>query len=64
MLIEGNIENYSICLKSCEKVDYVLHQAAIGSVPRSIKDPIFTNKPNGILMFLTQQNSLNLFMLP
>ena len=55
MLIEGNIENYSICLKSCEKVDYVLHQAAIGSVPRSIKDPIFTNRSNvnGFLNILT-----------
>lgn len=45
-LIEGNIENYYICLKACKKVDYVLHQAAIGSVPRSIKNPIFTNRSN------------------
>ena len=42
---KGNIENYYICLKACKKTDYVLHQAAIGSVPRSIK-PNITNRSN------------------
>lgn len=39
-LIEGDIRDLSICQKACEKVDYVLHQAAWGSVPRSIEMPI------------------------
>lgn len=45
-LIEGDIRNYSDCLKSTKNIDYVLHQAALGSVPRSIKDPQTTNEVN------------------
>ena len=44
--IEGDIRNLSDCQKVCAGVDYVLHEAAIGSVPRSIEDPIFTNQNN------------------
>ncbi len=44
--IEGDIRDYDTCLKSCQKADYVLHQAALGSVPRSIKDPITSNDVN------------------
>jgi UDP-N-acetylglucosamine 4-epimerase len=44
--IEGDIANYECCLKICKGVDYVLHQAALGSVPRSIKDPIASNNAN------------------
>ena len=44
--IEGSILDLETCQKACEGVDFVLHQAALGSVPRSIKDPIFTNKAN------------------
>lgn len=44
--IEGDIRNVDICYKACEGVDYVLHQAALGSVPRSIADPITTNAAN------------------
>lgn len=44
--IEGDIRNLDDCLIACEKVDYVLHQAALGSVPRSINDPITTNENN------------------
>ena len=44
--IEGDIRNLDECHKACEGVDYVLHQAALGSVPRSIKDPITTNEVN------------------
>jgi UDP-N-acetylglucosamine 4-epimerase len=44
--IEGDIRTLSDCRKSCEGVDYVLHQAALGSVPRSIKDPITSNDVN------------------
>ena len=45
-LIEGDIRSYSDCLKSTKNIDYVLHQAALGSVPRSIKDPQTTNDVN------------------
>ncbi len=44
--VEGDICDLTTCQKACEGVDYILHQAAIGSVPRSIKDPITTNKYN------------------
>ena len=44
--IEGDIRNQDDCAKACEGVDYVLHQAALGSVPRSINDPITTNAAN------------------
>ena len=39
--IEGDIRNFETCLNACDGVDYVLHQAAWGSVPRSLKQPIF-----------------------
>lgn len=45
-LIEGDIRNLKDCQIACQGVDYVLHQAALGSVPRSIKDPITTNDVN------------------
>ena len=45
-LIVGDIRNLEDCRKACDGVDYVLHQAALGSVPRSIKDPITTNEVN------------------
>lgn len=45
-LFEGDIRNLDDCLKASEGVDYILHQAALGSVPRSIKDPIATNDVN------------------
>jgi len=44
--IEGDIRIIEDCRKACDGVDYVLHQAALGSVPRSIEDPIHTNKAN------------------
>jgi len=44
--IEGDIRNLEDCHKACAGVDYVLHQAALGSVPRSIDDPITTNAVN------------------
>jgi len=45
-LIEGDIRNYDDCCKAVEGVDIVLHQAALGSVPRSIKDPVTTTDVN------------------
>jgi UDP-N-acetylglucosamine 4-epimerase len=44
--IEGDIRILDNCRCACEGVDYVLHQAALGSVPRSIEDPITTNAAN------------------
>jgi UDP-N-acetylglucosamine/UDP-N-acetylgalactosamine 4-epimerase len=44
--IEGDIRNYDDCIKALEKIDIVFHQAALGSVPRSIKDPISTTDVN------------------
>ena len=44
--IEGDITDIEICRSACEGVDFVLHQAALGSVPRSIEDPIRTNAAN------------------
>ena len=45
-LIEGDIRKLGDCLKATQGVDYVLHQAALGSIPRSIKDPITSNDVN------------------
>ncbi|WP_180082709.1 NAD-dependent epimerase/dehydratase family protein [Acinetobacter sp. YH12201] len=52
---EGDIRNLEDCQKACAGVDYVLHEAALGSVPRSIADPITTNATNisGFLNMLT-----------
>lgn len=44
--IQGDIRNFKDCQKVCLGIDYVLHQAALGSVPRSIEDPILTNQNN------------------
>lgn len=44
--IEGDIRDLATCRVACDDVDYVLHQAALGSVPRSINDPISTNSAN------------------
>lgn len=54
-LIEGDIRDLNVCENAVKEVDYVLHQAALGSVPRSINDPITTNDVNvsGFLNMLT-----------
>lgn len=54
-LITGDIREFTTCQKACENIDYVLHQAALGSVPRSLKDPLTTNSVNidGFLTMLT-----------
>jgi UDP-N-acetylglucosamine/UDP-N-acetylgalactosamine 4-epimerase len=44
--IEGDIRNADACLKACEGIDYISHQAALGSVPRSIKEPLYFNEVN------------------
>jgi UDP-N-acetylglucosamine 4-epimerase len=45
-LIEGDIRDYTTCLGSVDGIDYVFHEAALGSVPRSIKDPVTTTDVN------------------
>lgn len=45
-LIEGDIRNLETCNEAAANIDYVLHQAALGSVPRSINNPILTNEVN------------------
>ena len=59
--IEGDIRDFDTCTKACTEVDYVLHQAALGSVPRSINDPITTNSVNisGFLNMLTAARDAN-----
>jgi UDP-N-acetylglucosamine 4-epimerase len=44
--IQGDIRNIGDCHRACNGVDFVLHQAALGSVPRSIEDPVNTNQNN------------------
>lgn len=58
---EGDIRNLEDCQKACANVDYVLHQAALGSVPRSIADPITTNAANitGFLNMLVAARDAN-----
>lgn len=59
--IEGDIRNLKDCQNACEGIDFVLHQAALGSVPRSINDPLTTNEVNitgflNILLAVRDQN--------
>lgn len=59
--IEGDIRNLKDCNYACEGVDYILHQAALGSVPRSINDPISSNEVNvsGFLNMLVTARDKN-----
>lgn len=60
-LIEGDIRNLEDCKKACENQDFVLHEAALGSVPRSINDPITSNDVNvgGFLNMLVAARDAN-----
>lgn len=53
--LQGDIRDYDTCLKSCDNIDAISHQAALGSVPRSINDPVTSNNVNitGMLHVLT-----------
>ncbi len=44
--MKGDIRDYETCLRACEGIDAITHQAALGSVPRSINDPLTTNNVN------------------
>jgi UDP-N-acetylglucosamine 4-epimerase len=60
-LIEGDIRNLEDCYKAAKGMDYILHEAALGSVPRSINDPITTNNvnSNGFLNMLVAARDAN-----
>ncbi len=64
--LRGDIRDFSTCLKASKGVSFVLHQAALGSVPRSIKDPLTSNEVNinGFLNILeaSRQNSVKRFI--
>jgi UDP-N-acetylglucosamine 4-epimerase len=59
--IEGDITDAEVCRNACKGADFVLHQAALGSVPRSIADPIATNNANvnGFLNMLSAAKDQN-----
>lgn len=59
--IEGDIRDLETCQKACDGTDYVLHQAALGSVPRSLADPIASNQSNidGFLNMLVAARDAN-----
>jgi UDP-N-acetylglucosamine/UDP-N-acetylgalactosamine 4-epimerase len=44
--VQADIRDYEMCLKACDSIDLISHQAALGSVPRSINDPLTTNEVN------------------
>tara|TARA_B100002052_G_C15875055_1_gene596569 strand:- start:1759 stop:2760 length:1002 start_codon:yes stop_codon:yes gene_type:complete len=60
-LIEGDITDLDTCIEACDNIDYVLHHAALGSVPRSVKNPILTNLVNisGFLNMLVASKNQN-----
>ena len=64
--IDGDVCDFELCLEHSSNVDYILHQAALGSVPRSIKNPIRTNHNNisGFLNMLqaAKENKVNSFV--
>jgi len=59
--IEGDIRNFETCIKAVTGIEYVFHQAALGSVPRSIENPLTTNEINisGFLNMLTAARDAN-----
>lgn len=64
--LEGDICDYETCKIACENIDYVLHQAALGSVPRSVKNPLLSNSINvdGFLnmLYASKENKVKKFI--
>src|SRR6266496_4107855 len=60
--VQGDIRDYSACLQACDNIDMISHQAALGSVPRSINDPLTTNEVNitGTLNIFTAAKEKNI----
>jgi len=65
-LIEGDIRNYNDCINAVKGVEFVFHQAALGSVPRSIKDPVTSTDVNigGFvkMLFASKESGIRRFM--
>jgi UDP-N-acetylglucosamine 4-epimerase len=65
-LIIGDIRDVETCIKACENIDAITHQAALGSVPRSINDPLTSNNVNitGMInmMWAAKQNGIRRFV--
>ena len=65
-LIEGDIRNIDDCRRALDGVEYVLHQAALGSVPRSVKDPVTSTEVNILgfvnMLFAAQQAKVKRFV--
>jgi UDP-N-acetylglucosamine 4-epimerase len=59
--VQGDIRDYSVCLQACDHIDMISHQAALGSVPRSVDDPLTTNEVNitGTLNIFTAAKEKN-----
>lgn len=66
VFLEGDIRDYKTCEEITKNIDYVLHQAALGSIPRSLKDPLTTNDVNvtGFLNILraSEENKVSRFV--
>ncbi len=58
-LMEGDIRDFDTCMKACEQIDLIAHQAALGSVPRSIQDPMTTHEVNITGMLNILQAAVN-----
>lgn len=58
-LMEGDIRDFDTCMKACEHIDLISHQAALGSVPRSIQDPMTTHEVNITGMLNILQAAVN-----
>jgi UDP-N-acetylglucosamine 4-epimerase len=60
--MEGDIRQFQTCLDACENIDVINHQAALGSVPRSVDDPLTTNEVNitGTLNIFTAAKQKNI----
>ncbi len=60
--MEGDIRDFKTCLEACQNIDLISHQAALGSVPRSIHDPLTTNEVNitGTLNIFTAAKDKNI----
>jgi len=59
--VQGDIRDYSVCLQACDNIDMISHQAALGSVSRSVDDPLTTNEVNitGTLNIFTAAKEKN-----
>lgn len=59
--IDGDIRSFATCLQACEDIQFISHQAALGSVPRSVNDPLTTNEVNitGTLNIFTAAKEKN-----